>query len=691
MSQLLDEALDRFKVAEDNQTHNAQAGSEDLNFIYTSMWSDQDKKARQTGGQARPCLEFNLLLKEIKKIGNESRLNKPNVKVSPEDDKADVKTSQMIGGLISQILKNSNFDTVNSSAFENALENGFGYYRVLTKFVNDESFDQDITIDYIENPFSVYLDPEAKEITKNDAEWGFITDDIPKKEFERQYPDATITSFQTATLGNAQQSWMTEDTVRVAEYYRLEKVKDTLIEGVNSEGETVIGLQSELDDVDSLVITRERPTHKRVWKWYLITGSDILDEKKIAGPDFPIIALLGRRKNIDNKEYLYSLIRFSKDANKMYNYWRSSEAERLAQSLKTPYIGAKGQFKSDKGWKNANNTPKQYLEYDPVPIGGQLAPPPQRQAAPDAPIGYISAAQSSKEDVKETLGFGVMTNNTTGANKSQITPNALSGIAMETLNAQAEMSTYDFIDNMNKAARQCFRVINNLIPKIYDTERVERIINEEMEEELVVFNGPNEDGELYDLTVGRYDVDIDVGADYATKRKETAASMMEFVERVPEAAAITADLIAKSQDWKDADKFADRFKKQIAQTNPTLLEDEDQDENTMAVMISQLQQQNQELTTQLDQALELIQTRQVDLQIAQGKEEGANQRELIKSQTTLEKQRMSDDADIKEETIRSQSDIIQTLIEQNEDLINRVSGLEIVIDRASQAPLDTGV
>ena len=689
--EILAEALPRLKLAEDAEIDIRRKAADDLYFLYISMWDDQDRKNRQSMGQNRPCLEFNLLLGKIKKLTNEARLNKPNVKVSPEDDNADIETAIKIGGLIKQILKNANFDTAISSAFENAVESSFGYVRVLTKFINEESFDQDIDVDYIDNPFSVYIDNQAKLITKADAEWGFITDDVPKKQFIKDYPDATITSMTTSSIGDSMVNWMTEDTVRIAEYYTLEKVADVLIEGIDAEGVIVKGLKSELEGVDSLVITRQRDTFRKKWMWHKITGADVLESKELAGPDFPIVAVLGRRKNINNKEELFSLIRFSKDANRMYNYWRSSEAEQLSATQKTPYIGAKGQFKDDMGWKNANVNPRPYLEYTPVSIGGQIAPPPMRAPAPEAPIGYIQAAQTSKEDLAETMGLSpMMQNNNVGANKSQVTPNALSGVALDNLNQSGEMSTYDFIDNMNKSCRQIFRIINNLIPKIYDTERVERILGEDDKEELVTFNGAaNEDGEIFDVTVGRYDIDIDVGPDYATRRKQTADSMMDFIRNVPEAGAITGDLVAESQDWKNSDKFAARLKKAVP---PELLGDDEKDEEQVAQELAQAQQELQSVTAQLDQALELINTRQIDQEIAANKEQGALQREMIKSETTLEKQRIDTEGELKEETIKAQSDIITTLIANQQELTDQLNGLDNFVKNGnSQSPLDARV
>lgn len=688
------EVLKRHKLVSDYENDIRIAALEDQHFLYKSMWDEQVKQDRQGNGN-RPCLEFDKITKYIKKLSNQIRINNPGPRILPEDDKADIKTAQKLRGLIKIILKNANADMKFSSAFENEVENGYGYVRVLTKFESDQSFNQIIDLEYIDNPHSVFIDVDSKEIDCSDSEYGIIITDVDREEFKANYPKAIANDFNSDALGNT--NWISENKIRVAEYYRLEKKPDILINGLDKDGNEVIGLESEIreeygDDYDRIIITRNRPSFKRKWMWYKVTATDVLDKKELAGPDFPIIGFLGRRKNVDNKKILLSYHRKSHDAQRMYNFWRSSEAEQLSMSQKTPYIGAKGQFKSDPGWKHANNTPKPYLEYDPITIGGQLAPKPEKAPAPEPPIGYIGAAQSSNQDIREILGADEgIANSTVGENSSSVQTQILSGKALELINQNGEISNFDFLDNANKSIRRCYRVIINLIPKIYDTERIARILNDDDEEELVVFNGSegqNEDGEIYDLTVGKYDVDIDVGPDYATRREQTASQMMDFVSKVPGAAEISGDLIAKSQNWKDSDKFAERFKRYIAQNFPSVIELDENDEETLQVQLSQLSAENQQLTDQLDQALQLIQSKQFEKEMIQIKEQGAMNREVLKAQNKIQEQIIDSEGQIKEEKIRSQADIIQTLLQKVDGLTGEIGQLtRIVLERDSQPPL----
>lgn len=381
-----------------------------------------------------------------------------------------------------------------------------------------------------------------------------------------------------------------------------------------------------------------------------------------------------------------SLIRYAKDAQKMYDYWQSSAAEKLGQSQKTSYVGYKGQFKSDKRWEDANINPAPYLEVDNVSIGGQPAPLPRREPAPEPPIGYMTAAQAASQDIKEIIGVDDgMVNQITGQNTSALRANVLSGKALDILNQNGELSTYDFISNLHKSARQAFKVIVDMIPNYYTEERVERILNEDGTEEKVVFNGENEDGKIYDLTVGKYDVDIDVGADYATQKEQAANETLEYAKAFPEKANAIADIVASNMSNKDSDKMARRIMKTMP---PELLDSEDKpDENELQVMLANKTQEAEQLTQQLNQALELIQSQEMETQRVVIKEQGAKEREVIKSQTALTKQAMDNQNDLKEETIQAQSKLLESLIEA----MGGTEGVRQFVEaRKSQPPLFDG-
>lgn len=655
-SELLERAINRFKTSEDANSHNIASSMEDQHFLYVSSWDTKVKEFRESEEVNKPCLELPIILKYVKRLTNEVRLNSPGLSAHPIDDKADIKTAQKISGLLTKFLDNEDANIKLASAFENMVESGFGYCRVRSDYIADDSRHQDPVLDYIPNPHSVVCDVESEILSGLDSKYWFITTDMLRSEFESEYPEATITNFNSSSLGNAQQSWIGEETVRVAEYYELNKKKDTLIEGIGEDGEEIKGFKSDLD-MSNIIVSYSRPTFKRFWTWYKITGTDILESEELKIEVSPVIRFVGRAKNINNKTHFYSLIRNSKDAQRMYQFWRSSEAEVLNQTIKTPFIGAVGQFKSDPRWKMANIQGANYLEYDAMSIDGTPVPPPIKTPAPEPPVGYITAAQASKEDVRETMGLSDDQVGNQG--------NEISGVAINARVQQGEITTYDFIDNFNKSVEHVYKAFFDITRYVVDVERAERILGEDDLEELVVFNAENEDGELYDLTVGKYDIKLNLNADYATKRKETADSMMQFLNAVPEAGQITGDLVADAQDWKDKDKFKERLRNWIEKTNPGVIPQEDlskMDEDALYSMVNQLQGQIEQVTAEKDEALKFIETQQVQLDITNTKEQGSMKREMLKSQTTLEKQAMDNEGELLEQKVESQGRIIEELI-----------------------------
>jgi hypothetical protein len=130
---------------------------------------------------ARPCLTINKLPQHVHQVTNEQRQNRPQPKVIPADDAADEEVAEVYNGVIRHIEYISDADVAYDTACENQVAYGEGYVRILTEYCDEKSFDQDIKIGRIRNSFSVYMDPLIQDPCGADAEWCFITEDIPLK------------------------------------------------------------------------------------------------------------------------------------------------------------------------------------------------------------------------------------------------------------------------------------------------------------------------------------------------------------------------------------------------------------------------------------------------------------------------------------------------------------------------------
>jgi hypothetical protein len=531
---------------------------------------------------ARPCLTINKLPQHVHQVTNEQRMNRPGIKVIPADDKADVDMADVFNGVIRHIEYISDADVAYDTACENQVSYGEGYIRLLTEYCDEDTFDQDIKIGRIRNSFSVYMDPMIQDPTGADARWCFVTEDLTKAEYERMYPDAAPIS-TLMSLGVGDQSiaqWIGENTVRIAEYFYIEYEKQTLnLYPGNQTAFTGSPEDKTLRMMFGKPIRTREADRKKV-KWCKINGYDILEEREWAGAYIPVVRVVGNEFEVDGQMYVSGLVRNAKDAQRMYNYWVSQEAEMLALAPKAPFIGYGGQFEGyEQQWKTANTNNWPYLEVNPDVTDGQGAvlPLPQRAQPPMASSGLLQAKAGAAEDIKSATG---QYNASLG-----MTSNERSGKAILARQREGDIGTYHYVDNLARAIRHIGRQLVDLIPKIYDTERIARIIGEDGEPDTVKMNPMQEEPvkritdqegnlieKIYNPAVGKYDVRVITGPGYATKRQEALESMAQLLQGNPQLWQVAGDLFVKNMDWPGAQDLAKRFKKTI---DPKVLADDD--------------------------------------------------------------------------------------------------------------------
>ncbi len=531
---------------------------------------------------ARPTLTINKLPQHVRQVTNDMRQNRPGAKVIPVDDNADVQVAEIFNGMIRHIEYISDADVAYDTACENQVAYGEGYITLYTEYCDPNTFDQDIKIGRVRNSFSVYMDPLIQDPTGADAKWCFITEDLTKAEYERMYPDAApISTLQSLGVGDQSISnWLNEDTVRIAGYYYIdyEKAKLNLYPG----GQTAFEGTAE-DKQLRLVYGKPKRTRESInpkVKYCKINGYEILEEKEWAGKWIPVIRVVGNEFEVDGRLYVSGLVRNAKDAQRMYNYWVSQEAEMLALAPKAPFIGYGGQFEGyEDKWKTANTTNWPYLEVNPDVTDGQGAvlPLPQRAQPPMASSGLLQAKAGASEDIKATTGQYDASLGLGG--------NERSGKAILARQREGDVGTYHYGDNLTRAVRHIARQLVDLIPKIYDTQRIARIIGEDGETKMVKINPEQQEPvkkivdeqgvvieKIYNPGVGKYDVVATTGPGYATKRQEALEAMAQLLQGNPQLWQVAGDLFVKNMDWPGAQEMAKRFAKTI---DPTIMQDDD--------------------------------------------------------------------------------------------------------------------
>jgi hypothetical protein len=550
---------------------------------------------------ARPCLTVNKLPQHVHQVTNEQRQNRPQPKVIPVDQGADAEVATIFNGMIRHIEYMSDADVAYDTACENQVSYGEGYARILTEYCDDNTFNQDIKIGRIRNSFSVYMDPLIQDPCGSDARWCFITEDIPRDEYERQYPKAApITTLQTLGVGDQGFSqWMNENTVRIAEYFYVEHEKQTL--NLYPGNQTAFAGTPEDKMLKGMFgkPVKSRKADRRKVKWLKINGYEILEQSDWAGQHIPVIRCVGNEFEVEGRLYVSGLVRNAKDAQRMYNYWVSQEAEMLALAPKAPFIGYGGQFEGyETQWKTANTNNWPYLEVNPdVTDGaGTVLPLPQRAQPPMASSGLLQAKAGAADDIKSSTG---QYNAALG-----MTSNERSGKAILARQKESDTGTYHYVDNYARFIRYIGRQLVDLIPKIYDTERIARIVGEDGESKMIKINPMqpepvkkirNEQGividKIYNPGVGKYDVMVITGPGFATKRQESLEAMAQLLQGNPDLWKVAGDLFIKNMDWPGAQEMSQRFAKVI---DPAIIGD-DEDNPALAAAKQQMEAMNQEM------------------------------------------------------------------------------------------------
>lgn len=593
--EILETALHRFAIVEKAEASIRTESVDDLRFYEGEHWPEEIKKERER--KKRPCLVINKTPQFVKQITNDQRQNRPAIKVYPVDDYADIETAKTIQGLIRHIEYNSNSEAAYDTAFESAVKCGLGYYRIITKYSDTSSFNQEILIKPIKNHFSVFFDPFIQEPDGSDANFAFVTEDISKEEYKRLYPKSkAATQDGFIGQGNNVPGWFSGESVRVAEYFYKE-FKDEQI-ALLSNGESVN--KSQLPEIlpEGLEIVKERTASVPKIFWVKMNGCEILEKTEWPGIYIPIVPVFGEETNVDGVRILKGVIRNQKDSARMYDYWATAETEAIALAPKAPYLAAEGQLEGyERDWETANTENHAVLYYKTKDLNGAPVSAPQRNSFEPAIQAITNARMLAADDMKATTGIY----DSSLGNRS----NETSGIAIQRRNVQAQTSNFHFIDNLTRALRLTGKILVDLIPKIYDTAQTARIIGDDGEQKVIKINQPFiENGKevLYALDAGTYDVAVDVGPSFQTKRQEAVTSMLEMSKANPALMQVAGDLLVKNMDWPGSQEVAERIKKTIP---PGIVEDQNKDQEIPPQVKAQLEQ-SQQMIEQLSKTLNAL-------------------------------------------------------------------------------------
>lgn len=617
-------AKERFLYAKSANGTLRQQAIEDTKFALGDsdnnwQWPEDVYNDRSTKSQ-KPCLTINITAQHLNQVENQIRQNRPSARVAPIGGGADPKTADILGGMLRSIQSYSNADTAHDIAAKHALYGGEGFWRVLTDYETSTSFDQVVAIKPLVNPQLVYIDPDAIEPDRSDATWGIIFEDVPcgdKDDYEKE---------SSLNWGEDPGGWAGKETFRRAEYFWREDHDDTLyllhdgstaLKSKLTKGGAKISVKEKIGtiqlDEQIMLVIDERPTVRQQWKWAKIVGDDqsAQDVKDWPGAYLPIITVVGNETNVNGEIVRKGLVRDLKDSARMVNYSYSAAVETVALQTKTPWLASSEAVEGHPEWDRANIDNAARLEWNAFDDAGNPLPKPERIQPASFAVAQVQMLSLSVEQMRAASGqqnanFGI---------KSE----AQSGVGIQRLKAQGEIATFHFPDNLARALKYEAKVVLDLIPKVYDSKRIVRILGLDGKESAVMAD-PNHEGgaqkagpetdveQIFNPLVGRYDVSIDTGPSYQTQRQEAATAMTEISSRAPVLMQAAPDLVVGSFDFPNKDELVQRLRRTVP---AQLLGDQDEQQ---AKMQQQLEQQGQQLQQMQEVGQQLMQEHEQTVQ-----------------------------------------------------------------------------
>jgi len=567
---VLKQARERAQMGLMAWKHNFDNAKDSVEFIEGNQWDAESLAIRRA--ESRPTLTLNKLQQFVSRVVGDQRQNSHAILVRGGENTAEMKNipnqngdkeyslAEVYQGLIMSIERNSNANAHYKAAFQHAVESGFGWLRVITEYSDDTGFDLELKIKSVRDRWSVIIDPTAQEPDFSDAKWCFISETMTKKEFEKRYPNAMVGDLDNSEYQQSNMWWFHDDVIRVTEYFTKIAYIKTLHLMSNGEvydDEDMKNVKDELEEMGITVVnTRKVKTYKV--KWYKMTAFSILEEGDWIGSTIPVVPVLGREISKNNERRFYGLVHDAKDAQIMHNYWLSAATERMSLAPKAPFIGDARSIEGyEEMWENANKKNISFLPYRSLPNGDK----PSRMPPPSMPSAEIQFAINMIDEIKSSVGIY---DASLGARS-----NETSGRAITARQRQSDTGTFVFLDNFDLAISAIGKILIECIPKVYDSTRVIRIEFQNREKDFIEINKLIRDKEtgktflVNDLSAGKFDVIIDTGANYLTKRQETAESMLELIQYAPQIMQIAPDIVVRNLDFPDSDLLAKRLRKTL--------------------------------------------------------------------------------------------------------------------------------
>jgi hypothetical protein len=610
--------------------------SEDLSFSNPAdpkQWDSQALDLRK----GRPCLTFDRTNQFIMQVVNDGRQNKPALHAIPADSKGDPEVADKLNGIFRHIEHVSRAGAAYDMMLEHQARVGLGWIRVIPQIMRPETNEQEIRIMRVHDPKSVLLQAGWTTHDGSDAMCGFAETLYSKPQFKALWPKHATESWEGYAGG-----WCTEDAVRICEYFKVDEKKSNRItaqlNGATSDYEEE-DYWSNAKPAGAKLLTTY--THKdRKVRWIKMSGKDVLEETEFPSQFIPLIPALGYEVWIDGKRYLCGLTRRLMDGQRAYNYLQSALTESLALQPKAPFmVPLEGLEGVEAEWKKLNSGNPAYLPFNAFDGNQNPLPQPSRLAPPAFPAAFANAAMIASQDMEASVGMFK-------ANLGQ-QGNETSGVAIRKREEQGDTANFHYVDNRDRAIERMGMVIADMIPRMYDTERVARIIGEDGTQDFVTVDPSLPQAAVkqgkktvaVNLNIGSYDVRVKSGPAFASLREEQAEQLSRIMQSAPDLTPILADFWVGAQDFPESEKI----KRRLAAMLPPQIQQMESEEGEE--MSPEAMQQIQMLQAQLAEVTHALETAAAEHEALETEVKAKTSVEMMKTQA--DQQNKSQEAQLK--------------------------------------------
>lgn len=566
--------------------HNIIPAREDMLMVAGDQWDPRDRALREKN--RKPTLTVNRFPAFIGQYLGSWLQSDLTIKLSPTrgGTKAIADIRQ---GLIRATMRNTTAKRALYRAAETAYICGIGNFGVELVDAEDDVFARDIALRRYDDPFQVIWDRASTETTGKDAQHVFCFEFVTREEFKKRWPKASSAAGwfdDTWTVYATENSIIgANPMVRVCYFWQMVRVpvllaleRDTgdVIDITDVPKEEWI-LNVALDD-QGVPITRE--TEKPFAECWVMSAAEVLEGPyRLPIDRVPVFRMEGWKLYENSTSHRWGFVRAAKDSQKIHNYWRSVMVEELRKSVSSKWLLDKATMQSGLAdqFRTAHLSGDTVLFWDSQVDG---APP---QQLPPMPLNeaVLTQANMTVQDMMDIT------------NKHQAalgqTSNEVSARAINARQQVASLGDTIYMDNANAAMAEAGRVMNQLIPLCYDTNRVVKTLGEDDEITLQEINGEFGD-KTPDITLGKYDVTYSTGPSYATKRQEAVDVLMTLMNTMPQVGNVTADIIVRNMDIPGADEIAARL---AALMPPGIVDPDSLPEKARKSVMARMQQQAQ--------------------------------------------------------------------------------------------------